>query len=464
MVNKVQEFIRRNNLLQSDGHYLVALSGGADSVCLLLVLKQLGYFVEAIHCNFHLRGEESDRDESFCKQLCADHQVKLHLVHFDTAEYASLHKVSIEMAARQLRYHHFAHLCHDLQFDGVCVAHHQDDVAETVLMNLIRGTGIKGLTGIKPIHHLQTTNTQHPTKATGRRAKLGNPITLKVIRPLLCVTRHEIEDFLGTIGQGYVTDSTNLVADVVRNKIRLQVLPLLSEINPSASKNIVETAENLSFADEFLDQAIAELAEGVNEGTDDLSIPLEKISNEYVLFRMLSGYGFSSVQIKQIFTHLDSPTGTQFLSPTHILVFDRGRLLISKQEEKPFVEMRLTEEGVYRIGESTKLKIERFDREKLTEISRHDNIIMVDADKLSMPLTLRRFKEGDRFHPFGLNGTKLVSDFLTDQKLSLIQKHRQLIINDSTGKIIWVVARRLDNRFKITPTTKSILRLSFSED
>ncbi|MBQ6203643.1 MAG: tRNA lysidine(34) synthetase TilS [Prevotella sp.] len=449
MVNKVQEFIRKNNLLQADGHYLVALSGGADSVCLLLVMKQLGYFVEAIHCNFHLRGEESDRDENFCKQLCADHQVKLHLVHFDTAEYASLHKMSIEMAARHLRYHHFAQLCHDLQFDGVCVAHHQDDVAETVLMNLIRGTGIKGLTGIKAIHQHLTPNTHHP---------------LTVIRPFLCISRHEIEDFLGTMGQGYVTDSTNLVADVVRNKIRLQVLPLLSEINPSASKNIVETAENLSFADEFLDQAIAELTEGMNVGTDELSIPLEKISNEYVLFRLLSGYGFSSVQIKQVYAHLDSPTGTQFLSPTHILVFDRSRLLISKQEEKPFVEMRLTEEGVYCIGEGTKLKIERFDREKLTEISRSNNIVMLDADKLSMPLTIRRFKEGDRFHPFGLNSTKLVSDFLTDQKLSLIEKHRQLIIHDSTGKIIWVVARRLDNRFKITSTTKSILRLSFSED
>ena len=147
---KVETFIRQQHLLQSDGRYLVALSGGADSVCLLLVLKQLGYFIEAIHCNFHLRGEESDRDELFCKNLCAGKQIPLHLVHFDTREYAQLHKVSIEMAARQLRYHHFASLCHDLGFDGVCVAHHQDDVAETVLMNLIRGTGIKGLSGIKP--------------------------------------------------------------------------------------------------------------------------------------------------------------------------------------------------------------------------------------------------------------------------------------------------------------------------
>ena len=198
---KVETFIRQQHLLQSDGRYLVALSGGADSVCLLLVLKQLGYFVEAIHCNFHLRGEESDRDELFCKNLCAEKQIPLHLVHFDTREYAQLHKVSIEMAARQLRYHHFASLCHELGFDGVCVAHHQDDVAETVLMNLIRGTGIKGLSGIKP--KIQQRLPVGP--------KAGIPTNLTVIRPLLCVTRDEIEHFLKEIGQDYVTDSTNLV-------------------------------------------------------------------------------------------------------------------------------------------------------------------------------------------------------------------------------------------------------------
>ena len=151
VVDKVAQFIMKHHLLASDKRYLVALSGGADSVSLLLILKELGFSVEAIHCNFHLRGEESERDESFCRQLCDEQQIKLHLVHFDTQAYAQLHKVSIEMAARQLRYRHFAHLCCDLQFQGVCVAHHQDDVAETVLMNLIRGTGIKGLSGIKVV-------------------------------------------------------------------------------------------------------------------------------------------------------------------------------------------------------------------------------------------------------------------------------------------------------------------------
>lgn len=447
---KVETFIRQQHLLQSDGRYLVALSGGADSVFLLLVLKQLGYFVEAIHCNFHLRGEESDRDEDFCRKLCAEKQIPLHLVHFDTREYAQLHKVSIEMAARQLRYHHFASLCHDMGFDGVCVAHHQDDVAETVLMNLIRGTGIKGLSGIKP-------KIQQRLRVG---AKVGIPTTLTVIRPLLCVTRDEIEHFLKEIGQDYVTDSTNLVPDVLRNKIRLQVLPLLDEIAPSASRNIVETAENVAFAEEFLDQAVSGMMEELKE---EGSIPVSKIKSEYLLFRILSGYGFTSVQIKQIYAHLDAPTGTEFRSESHILVFDRGRLLIEEVEKNPFHEMRIPEEGTYILDETAKLRIERMPKPEGFEIPRSSDVIAVDADRLQMPLTVRLPKEGDRFTPFGMQGSKLVSDFLTDQKLSLLEKRRQLIILDSTGRILWVVGLRPDNHFRITDSTRTILRLSIEK-
>lgn len=447
---KVETFIRQQHLLQSDGRYLVALSGGADSVCLLLVLKQLGYFVEAIHCNFHLRGEESDRDELFCKNLCAGKQIPLHLVHFDTREYAQLHKVSIEMAARQLRYHHFASLCHDLGFDGVCVAHHQDDVAETVLMNLIRGTGIKGLTGIKP-------KIQQRLRVG---AKAGISTNLTVIRPLLCVTRDEIEHFLKEIGQDYVTDSTNLVPDVLRNKIRLQVLPLLDEIAPSASRNIVETAENVAFAEEFLDQAVSGMME---ELKDEGSISVSKIKSEYLLFRILSDYGFTSVQIKQIYAHLDAPTGTEFRSESHILVFDRGRLLIEEVEKNPFHEMRIPEEGTYILDETAKLRMERMPKPEGFEIPRSSDVIAVDADRLQMPLTVRLPQEGDRFTPFGMQGSKLVSDFLTDQKLSLLEKRRQLIIHDSTGRILWVVGLRPDNHFRITDSTRTILRLTIEK-
>jgi tRNA(Ile)-lysidine synthase len=457
MKQKVSEYIRKRGLLKPEGHYLVALSGGADSVCLLLLLKQLGYSVEAIHCNFHLRGEESDRDESFCRQLCDEQQIKLHLVHFDTQAYAQLHKVSIEMAARQLRYRHFAQLCHDAEFQGVCVAHHQDDVVETVLMNLIRGTGIKGLSGIKPLQSMSF-------QLNGQD---DSTFQLPIIRPMLCVSRDEITDFLNQIGQTYVTDSTNLIPDVQRNKIRLQVLPLLREINPSVSRNIVETAENLAFADEYLDERVEQDLFGMFDeitlmaAPNTFSIPVSRVNSEYLLYRMLNPYGFTSAQIKQIYSRLDAPTGTEYYSDTHILVFDSGRLLIEETGKKPFREMRIPEEGTYMISDDTKIKIERMPLEEGFQIPCASEVIAVDADKLQMPLTVRLAKEGDRFVPFGMKGSKLVSDFLTDQKLSLLEKRRQLVIADSTDKILWIVSRRPDNRFRITDDTRTILRISF---
>ncbi len=457
MKQRVSEYIRKRGLLKPEGHYLVALSGGADSVCLLFLLKQLGYSVEAIHCNFHLRGEESDRDESFCRQLCDEQEIKLHLVHFDTQAYAQLHKVSIEMAARQLRYRHFAQLCHDAEFQGICVAHHQDDVAETVLLNLIRGTGIKGLSGIKPLQSMSF-------QLNGQDDRT---FQLPIIRPMLCVSRDEITDFLNQIGQTYVTDSTNLIPDVQRNKIRLQVLPLLREINPSVSRNIVETAENLAFADEYLDERVEQDLYGMYDEItlmavpNTFSIPVSRVNSEYLLYRMLNPYGFTSAQIKQIYSRLDAPTGTEYYSDTHILVFNRGRLLIEETGKKPFREMRIPEEGTYMISDDTKIKIERMPLEEGFQIPCASEVIALDADKLQMPLTVRLAKEGDRFVPFGMKGSKLVSDFLTDQKLSLLEKRRQLVIADSTDKILWIVSRRPDNRFRITDTTQTILRISF---
>ena len=218
MLNKISAFIEQHQLLRhDDAKYIVALSGGADSVALLLVMHQLGYRVEAAHCNFRLRGQESDRDEQFVAELCNKKQTPLHIIHFDTVAYAKLHQVSIEMAARELRYRYFEQLRQDIGADDVCVAHHQDDAVETLLMNLLRGTGIHGLTGIRP--------------------RNGH-----IVRPMLCVTRAEIVGYLDSAHQPYVTDSTNLVPDVVRNKIRLNVIPQLLALNPSASQNIARTA------------------------------------------------------------------------------------------------------------------------------------------------------------------------------------------------------------------------------
>lgn len=204
-----------------NGLYLLALSGGPDSVALLRMMVDEGYHVEAAHCNFHLRGAESDRDEAFCKDLCERLGVKLHVVHFDTKEFAELRGISIEMAARELRYRWFTQLAHDTGAEGVCIAHHSDDQVETILLNMLRGTGLKGLLGMQ------------------RR----NGIFL---RPLLGVSRKEILEYLDRIGQDYVTDSTNLEDDVQRNKLRLDVIPMLEKVTPAAKQNILRMADNLS--------------------------------------------------------------------------------------------------------------------------------------------------------------------------------------------------------------------------
>ena len=240
MLSKVKDYIKQHNLLNSNDLYIVALSGGADSVALLLFLDEMGYQVHAAHCNFHLRGAESDRDEAFCESLCLQKDIPFHRIHFDTLTYAETHHVSVEMAARELRYGYFEQLRKDIGASGICVAHHRDDSVETVLLNLIRGTGLRGLTGIQP--------------------RKGY-----ILRPLLCVSRQEIEQYLQAKGQSYVTDSTNLVAEVQRNVVRLKVLPLLETINPAVADNIQRTAENLTEAQSVLDVAKKSVIEKISQ-------------------------------------------------------------------------------------------------------------------------------------------------------------------------------------------------------
>ncbi|MBR5928499.1 MAG: tRNA lysidine(34) synthetase TilS [Prevotella sp.] len=453
MVERVSKYILQHHLMEMDKKYLLALSGGADSVCLLLILKQLGYSVEAVHCNFHLRGEESDRDEQFCVSFCEKQQVLLHLIHFDTREYAALHHLSIEMAARELRYHYFAALCRDLQSDGVCVAHHQDDSVETVLMNLIRGTGVHGLTGIAPLSILES--------------------DLKVIRPLLCMTRDEIEQFLQDIGQDYVTDSTNLQADMaVRNKIRMEVIPLLQQINPSVKECIALSAHHIQEAAKVFDAAMkTHVAKVMTDNRISIKMLKTLPSPEYTLYTILKDFGFSSLQVEQISQRLDAEAGTVFSSATHELLVDREELII----EPLFVTakpMRIPEPGTYlyqcasngtRHDEDSSLRF-RFSLTKMNmgDIPHDKHTACLDAATVSFPLTIRPVQQGDRFQPFGMKGSKLISDYLTDRKCSLFDKRRQLVVTDSTNRIVWLVNQRPNDFCRVTELTKEVLLITIS--
>ena len=278
---KIAQYIDQEKLFTREDKILVTLSGGADSVALLRLLLDMGYTCEAAHCNFHLRGDESVRDEMFVRELCLQLEVPLHVQHFQTTEEAEKRHISIEMAARELRYAWFEQLRLQQGADVIAVAHHKDDSVETLLLNLIRGTGINGLLGIRP--------------------KNGN-----IVRPLLCLDRKEITEYLQEIGQSYVTDSTNLQDEYTRNKIRLNLLPLMQEINPSVKESLLRTAEHLNDAALLYKKGIEEGKQKVQTEQGILiSVLLQESAPETLLFEILSQLGFNSAQIKDIFTSLN---------------------------------------------------------------------------------------------------------------------------------------------------------------
>ena len=433
MLSKVADFIAKHQLLSPSGLHLVALSGGADSVALLRILRDLGYRIEAAHCNFHLRGAESDRDEQFVKDLCNSLNIPLHLIQFDTAEYASLHQVSIEMAARELRYGYFRQLCQDIGAETVCVAHHRDDAVETFLMNLLRGSGIHGLTGIRPKNGL-------------------------VVRPLLGVSRQEIVDYLHSIGQDYVTDSTNLQDDVLRNKLRLNVLPLLKDINPSAAENIDKTArflqETEKIFDSFMQTALQRLVrtEGQTQSVS-ISALLQQPAPATFLHEWFSPYGFNTAQTQQMIDGLNSHPGKTISSASHTLLIDREMLILEPVSE-PSKPIRIPEPGRYRFSSEMLFDVKLFND---ITISKSDDCATLDAANIQFPLTVRLVQSGDAFCPLGMEGHKLVSDFLTDRKLTLLEKRRQLVVTAANGDILWLVGQRPDNRYRITPQTTQVL-------
>lgn len=437
MLRRIQQFIEKNQLLESRKLYLVGLSGGADSVALLLILRELGYRIEAAHCNFKLRGEESDRDEIFVRELCTHYDIPIHVIHFDTKEYANLHKVSIEMAARDLRYGYFRQLCKDINAEGVCIAHHRDDAVETLLMNLLRGAGIHGLTGIRPKNDF-------------------------VIRPLLCVSRQEILEYLDSIGQSYVTDSTNLVDDVLRNKIRLRVLPLLEEIAPGATVNIDKTANYLREAEQVYEAEMQREKSMLSIDAGEVSITklLQQPSPSAFLHEWLSPLGFNTSQTEQILHAVNGEPGREFMSATHTLVVDRTSLLV--EPVRPAMKsIKIPEAGTYRYDDATTYKIDITDE---INISKSADVATIDADKVKFPLTIRPIENGDWFIPYGMTGRKLVSDYLTDKKFSVLQKRRQLVLTDALGSIIWLVGCRTDNRVKVSNETTKILRITYNLD
>ncbi len=439
IISKVQNTIANHQLLSFERPILVGFSGGADSVALLHILTQLGFSCIAAHCNFNLRGEESLRDHQFAKQFANQHNIPFYDIQFDTQQYAKAEHLSIEMACRSLRYDWFEQLCKDTNAQGVAIAHHQDDTIETFFLNLLRGTGITGLTGIK--------------------YRNGN-----IIRPLLDINRTQIEHYLKELQIDYITDSSNTQTIYQRNKIRLEVLPLLESITPSAKQAILKSIHHLQQTDQIYKEALAikqqDLVVRTGEETHiNISSLLIESQPKTILFELLKPYGIKGHQVGPILKACEGISGKRFYTPSHQIIKDRTTLIITpiKQEEMHEV---LIASDCSAIQSPISFEIEHLSISPEFSIPRDPAIACLDIDKIQFPLRLRKWQVGDRFKPLGMKNFKKVSDYFSNRKMSLAEKENTWIL-ESSGQICWLINQRLDDRFKVTTETKNVLLIRF---
>tara|TARA_B100000902_G_scaffold22043_1_gene26504 strand:+ start:441 stop:1769 length:1329 start_codon:yes stop_codon:yes gene_type:complete len=431
LYKKVKKYIIDNKIFSIEkDKVILAISGGADSVCLMHVLIRIGVNFELAHCNFKLRDDESEADEKFVKKLSRSFGLKLYCYSFDTNSYAINNKISLQMAARELRYNWFDKILLDNNIDYIVTAHHLDDSIETFFINLIRGSGIKGLIGIEN--------------------KLNN-----IIRPFLCCTRNDIDDYLRKNNIKYREDSSNNSLKYMRNNIRKRLIPLLEEFNPNIRHTISTDMKVLkdSFAvfSEYIDVVRSHIV-SEKEGLVLIDICKLKTLNpmSIYLFELLKPYKFH--QIESIISAIDTQSGKIFYSSNYKLLIDRNKIFISIRNEKDnHLEKKISVSdkiisSPFRISFTVSTE---------NSISNNLNIAHLDFEKLKFPLILRKWKDGDKFIPLGMRNFKKLSDFFIDQKFSIFQKKNQWLLC-SSNDIIWVIGKRIDDRYKVNLNTKKL--------
>ena len=439
MLNRFLENITAKKLFEPKQRVLLAVSGGIDSMLMLYLFEKSGFDYGIVHCNFQLRGDESDQDEEFVKKQVLIHGVPSYYKRFDTEEYAQINGISIEMAARDLRYEYFEKIRVEHHYDLIATAHHSDDLIETFFLNLSRKTGIKGLTGIKD--------------------KSG-----RIIRPLLFASRAEIEKYASENCIEFREDSTNSEVFYQRNFVRHRILPLFSELNPSFKKNMLASIENLKDAETVYSGFFeTEKQKVIENATDSQIIDIEKLRKsehpKLLLLEILSEYNFNPVVVDEVFQSLDGDSGKQFYSKTHRLVKDREKLFISLVQEKEN-KFYYIEANDLKLIEPLNIKIEKL-ADKDFKIRKEKNFACLDFEKLEFPLLVRKWQQGDYFQPLGMTGFKKVSDFLIDEKIPIHQKENTWLLC-SGEKIVWVMDHRIDNRFKVSPKSKCIYKMEIS--
>ena len=441
MLRKFFEYINEKHLFEPHQKVLLAVSGGIDSMVLLHLFEKSEFDYGVVHCNFQLRESDSNKDEEFVRKQVLMHGVPFFSTRFDTEDYARVNGISIEMAARELRYSYFEKIRTENHFDFIATAHHQDDLLETFFLNLSRKTGIRGLTGIKE--------------------KTGN-----IIRPLLFASRKEIEDIARTNFIGFREDHTNSEVVYQRNFIRHRILPVFSELNPAFKNNLSETIGNLrEVEDVFSFFMQKEKNKVVSVAGDEVSVSIENLLRfafpKGLLFEILTPYNFNADVIDQVFKSLENLPGKQFFSKTHRLVKDRVHLFITPLPE--------SEDRIFYIEKDDMELFAPFDLaiEKVQgnhfEIVKSSKIACLDMDKLEFPLLIRKWQHGDYFQPLGMKGFKKLSDFLIDEKIPVHEKENIWLLC-SGQKIVWVIGRRIDNRFKITRETRQVFKIEIKEN
>ena len=436
MLDQFQAYINRYHLIAEGDRLILALSGGIDSMVLAdLLLKAKVDFVVA-HCNFHLRGEESDGDEQFVREYAERKGIQCFVKHFDTEQYAFGQSVSIEMAARDLRYAWFEELRQQLGYDKIAVAHHADDQAETFFINLLRGAGLRGLKGMQPMNGV-------------------------IIRPMLWVSREQIHRYAVENQIQWREDHTNAETVYLRNKIRNQLLPVFDELHPEARQGLYKSLEHLASENELYRELLQEKLNQIVERNGEIqSIPHSAFFIQHsafqLLFEWLRQYNFNTDQCRFIFEAIESGIGNKYFSPTHQLVIGRNELQLSEIKSVSDEEIQI-EAGQMEIFLPIHLCFSQFEKTADFFIDKSSHIAQLDADKIQFPLTLRHWRHGDRFHPLGMKGSKLLSDFFVDQKLTEFQKRNIWLLVSADHKILWVVGYRMDDRFKIGERTRTVL-------
>ncbi len=440
--NQFIKYIEQNELVTPEDKILLTVSGGVDSMVLLDLFSRSDYSIGVAHCNFQLRGEESEEDEVLVAERAAEYNVPIYNKRFDTKGDMERTGESMEMAARRERYEWFHELCEEHGYTVIAIAHHADDSIETFFINLFRGTGLKGLTGIK--------------KQIGR-----------VVRPLSFSTRKEILEYASTNHIPYREDSSNRSTKYLRNKIRLGLVPRLREINPKFTQIMRGNLSRLNDAQIFINSCIEQIAQQViseEQGIFTLHIDQisDKLPSSFVVYELLnSKFGFKGDVIDALHrAYHEGNSGKRFYSRDYVAYVDREDILITAITSDDMCDVEIPQGTTRGYCGNSQLNFESLVIDLVENFDLGENVALIDSDKLQYPLTLRRWAEGDSFIPLGMSGHKKVSDFLIDSKVSQPEKERQFVMLSASGEIVWLIGRRIDERFKIGSDCENVIKVT----